>query len=576
MEDPTARRLPDTLYPPSYTRPPTLRAMTPATLHVRRTFEADRVRSILVASPNWLGDAVLALPALANLRHSFPGARIALLVRPWLSPLFRSLPCVDELIELPPRGELLWAATVLRQRSFDLALLFPNSFRFALIGWLARIPHRIGYIADGRGPLLTVGVRPSSGAVLHQAEAYLGLLRALKWDAWVRPGGFLLPPESAAEAEKLLTESGLPPHSLVIGITPGASYGTAKRWPIERFAAVAERLADRFDAIALLFGSSREASLTKILRDRIRGTVIDFGGRTGLTELASLLKRCTLLLTNDTGTMHLASALGIPCVALFGPTDPRHTAPLGIGHQVVQNPPTCSPCRYRDCPIDHRCMQGLDVERVVAAAEALLTRVPLSVEQTIRRAPAVFLDRDGTINEEIGAIQHPELMRPIPGAAAALKRLGEAGYLRIVVSNQARVARGDATEKSVEAVHRRLLQLLQADGGETDAFYYCPHHPREGRFPYRRGCLCRKPEPGLVQQAAAEQQVDLERSYVVGDKVSDMRLADRLGLPAVLVLTGYGRESLERLRAAGGPMPAHTASDLLEAAEWIAQRRHQG
>ena len=550
--------------------------MSLATLRVRKTFEPDRLGSILVISPNWLGDAVLTLPALANLRRSFPGAKISLLVRPWLGPLFRSLPFIDELVELPSRGELMWAATALRQRHFELVLLLPNSFRTALISRLAGIPHRVGYVADGRGPLLTVGVCRPSGTSAHQADSYLGLLRALKWDAWSRPTGFLLPPGSDAETEKLLAESGLPSHAPVIGITPGASYGTAKRWPAERFAEAADLLADRLGTAALLFGSPREASLTRAIRERMRGVAIDFGGRTTLTELAGLLSRCALLLTNDTGTMHLASALGIPCVALFGPTDPRRTGPLGSGHQVLHDPPACSPCRYRNCPIDHRCMQGLDVERVVAAAEALLTRSTSTTEENVRRVPAVFLDRDGTINEEVGPIQHPDLMRPIPGTAEALKRLGEAGYLRIVVSNQARVARGDATEELVEATHQRLLQLLRADGGGADAFYYCPHHPREGRFPYRRACLCRKPAPGLIQQAAFEQQVDMERSYVVGDKVSDMLLADRLDLPSVLVLTGYGRESLDRLHTAGGPMPAHTAADLLGATEWIVQRRSLG
>src|SRR5574337_877621 len=198
--------------------------MGTAALHVRKTFEADRLRSILVASPNWLGDAVLALPALANLRRSFPGARIALLVRPWLSPLFRSLPFIDEIVELPHGGELIWAATALRQRGFELALLLPNSFRAALTSWLAGIPHRVGYVTDGRGPLLTVGIRRSGGLLRHQADVYLDLLRALKWDAWWRPKGFLLPPESDAEAEKLLSESGLGPHAPVIGISPGASY----------------------------------------------------------------------------------------------------------------------------------------------------------------------------------------------------------------------------------------------------------------------------------------------------------------------------------------------------------------
>lgn len=469
MENATASRVPHTPHPTPHTLYPELWIMSLATLHVRKTFEPDRLRSILVASPNWLGDAVLALPVLANLRRSFPDARIALLVRSWLSPLFRSLPFVDELVELPRTGELIWAATALRKRGFDVALLLPNSFRTALISRLAGIPHRVGYMADGRGSLLTVGVRPSSGMVLHQADAYLGLLRALKWDSWLRPTGFLLPPESDAEAEKLLTESGLSPDVRVIGIAPGASYGTAKRWPSERFAEVADLLADRLGIVAILFGSPQEAPLTRAVHERMHGAAINFGGRTSLTELASLLRRCALLLTNDTGTMHLASALGIPCIALFGPTDPHRTGPLGLGHQVLHDPPACSPCRYRNCPIDHRCMQALDVERVVAAAEAVLTRSPLTAVANVRRTPAIFLDRDGTINEEIGAIQHPDRMRPIPGAAEALKRLGEAGYLRIVVSNQARVARGDATEELVDVTHQRLLELLHADGGETDA-----------------------------------------------------------------------------------------------------------
>ena len=574
--------------------------MSVATLRIRRTFEPDRLRSILVVSPNWLGDAVIALPVLANLRRSFPEARISLLVRPWLSQLFRSLPFIDELVELPSRGELIWAATSLRQRDFELALLLPNSFRAALISRLAGIPHRVGYVADGRGPLLTVGVCPSPSSfefrvssyasrdslnpksetrnpkLFHQADSYLGLLRSLQWDAWSRPTECLLPLGSDAEAEKLLTDSGLPPHTLLIGMTPGAAYGTAKRWPTDRFAAAADLLIDRLGATVLLFGSPREASLTRAIREQMRGAAIDFGGRTTLPELSGLLSRCALLLTNDTGTMHLASALGVPCVALFGPTDPLRTGPLGSGHRVLHDPPACSPCRYRDCPIDHRCMQVLDVESVVAAVEALLTRSTSTTEENIRRRPAVFLDRDGTINEEIGPIQRPDLMRPIPGAAEALKRLGEEGYLRIVVTNQARVARGDATEELVEATHQRLLQLIREAGGEIDAFYYCPHHPREGLFPYRRACLCRKPAPGLIQQAAFEQQVDLERSYVVGDKVSDMQLADRLGLPSVLVLTGYGRESLDRLHTAGGPMPAHTARDLLGATEWIVQRSGRG
>ena len=538
-------------------------------LRVRRSFEADRIQSILVGGPNWLGDAVLAIPTLANLRRSFPHARISLLVRPWVSDLFRPSPFVDELLEVPSRNQLAWAATSLRRRRFELAVLLPNSFRAALIATLAGIPHRIGYLTDRRGLLLTIGVCASGRRSAHQMDSYLGLLRALRWDAWERPTRLTLPPGSNAEAEGLLGGSGLRLGAVLVGINPGAAYGAAKRWPVERFAEAADLLADRLGTTALLFGSPMEAALTRAIRDRMRGEAIDFAGRTTLAAFTNLLGRCRFLLTNDSGAMHLAAALGVPCVALFGPTDPRRTGPLGPGHQVLHHPPACSPCRYRNCPIDHRCMRALGVGEVVATAEAILKGPPSRDDTNAERTPAVFLDRDGTINEEVGPVQCPELMKPIQGAATALKRLGEAGFLRIVVSNQARVARGEATEELVEATHQRLLQLLREDGGETDAFYYCPHHPEEGQFPYKRTCLCRKPDPGLIQQAAFEQQVDLTRSYVVGDQVTDIVLAQRLGLPSVLVLTGFGRKALGRLQEAGGPEPDYVAPDLLAATEWM-------
>jgi hypothetical protein len=156
-------------------------------LRVRRTFEADRIESILVGVPNWLGDAVLAIPTLANLRRSFPRARIAILVRAWVSDLFRPSPFVDELLEVPSRNQLSWAVTSLRRRRFGLAVLLPNNFRTALLGMLAGIPHRIGYMTDLRGPLLTVGVCPSGSSSMHQMDSFLGLLRALRWDAWEHP-----------------------------------------------------------------------------------------------------------------------------------------------------------------------------------------------------------------------------------------------------------------------------------------------------------------------------------------------------------------------------------------------------
>jgi heptosyltransferase-2 len=542
------------------------------TLRVRRAFDADRLRSVLVVCPNWLGDAVLALPTLVNLRRSLPDARISLLTRPGVSDLFRAAPFIDQLLEIPGRRQLAWAVNGLRRQRFELVVLLTNSFRAGLISALAGIPNRVGYATDGRWPLLTVGVSPPRRGSLHQADYYLGLLRALRWDAWEDPKGLTLPADSDEEARRLLAASGVGPEVPLIGLNPGAAYGSAKRWPLERFARAADLLAERRGTAALLFGAPAEVSLTDSIRKIMRGMAIDLGGRTSLGTFASLLGRCRLLLTNDTGAMHLGAALGVSCVAVFGPTDPRLTGPFGRGHQVLRIPPACSPCRYRDCPIDHRCLRAIDVEAVVAAAESVLDRAVTPKPRREGKTPAVFLDRDGTINEEVGPVQGPELMKPIPGVAGALKRLGEAGFLRIIISNQSRVARGDASEELIEATHQRLLRLLQLDGGWAEAFYYCPHHPSEGRFPYKRTCGCRKPSAGLIHRAVSEHRVDLSRSYVIGDQASDIILAQRVGLRSVLVLSGFGRDELRRLLERGNPGPDHVALDLMAATDWILTR----
>jgi heptosyltransferase-2 len=525
-----------------------------------------------VRGPNWLGDAVLSIPTLANLRRTLPGARIALLVPSWLAGLFRGSPSIDEVIELPVRDQWVWAATALRRRRFELAFLLPNSFQAALVSLVAGIPNRYGYAADARGPLLTVSACRRGGVPLHQAASYLDLLRALRWEAWDRRAAVAMEPVAERQADGLLAESGVPPGTPLVGIGPGAAHGTAKRWAPERFAQAADLLADRRGTVALLFGSPLESWLTASISKRMRSRAVDCGGKTSVATLAALLRRCRVLLTNDTGIMHLGAAVGVPCVAVFGPTDPRCSRPLGSGHRILRVPPPCSPCRYRDCPIDHRCMGGITVESVAAAAEALLDRREAHHGANGGGRPAVFLDRDGTINEEIGPSELPDRLTPIPGAALALRRLGTAGFLRIVVSNQSRVARGVATEGQVEALHQRLLQTLQQDGGGLDAFYYCPHHPDTGRFPYRRTCRCRKPDVGLVLQAAGEHRIDLSRSFIVGDQESDIALGRQSGLASVLVLTGFGQDALRRIREGKGPEPDHVAADLQAAAEWIVRR----
>jgi D-glycero-D-manno-heptose 1,7-bisphosphate phosphatase len=187
--------------------------------------------------------------------------------------------------------------------------------------------------------------------------------------------------------------------------------------------------------------------------------------------------------------------------------------------------------------------------------------------------PAVFMDRDGTISEEVGYVNHLSRYRLLPRSLEAIRLINEAGLMAIVTTNQSGVARGYFSQDLVEAVHARLLSLAAGAGTRLDAIYYCPHHPAEGSPPWRAACDCRKPKPGMILRAAREHGIDLERSYVVGDSVVDIEAGAAAGVRGVLVLTGYGRGLLEHQKERFRTPPAHTADDLLEAVRWILERR---
>lgn len=187
--------------------------------------------------------------------------------------------------------------------------------------------------------------------------------------------------------------------------------------------------------------------------------------------------------------------------------------------------------------------------------------------------PAVFMDRDGTISEEVGYVNHLSRYRLLPRSLEAIRLINEAGLMAIVTTNQSGVARGYFSQDLVEAVHARLLSLAAGAGARLDAIYYCPHHPAEGSPPWRAACDCRKPKPGMILRAAREHGIDLERSYVVGDSVVDIEAGAAAGVRGVLVLTGYGRGLVEHQKERFRTPPAHTADDLLEAVRFILERR---
>lgn len=330
-------------------------------------------RNIVVRAPDWVGDAVMAIPALEALRARLPDARISILARPWAAGLYaRESFCNDVISFEAPRGwrglSAKWRAAMdLRRRNFDCAIVLPNSFESAAIARLAAIPVRIGYARDVRSWLLTHAVPvPRPGETpRHQRFYYLellkraGLIEDYSLDAPIR----LSPPQIGATGRA------------VIGVSPGAAYGGAKRWLPERFAEAAVQIARERNASVAIFGSREERAICEAVQGAIEGADVpcsNFAGRTTLAEFIDLAAGCDVFLTNDSGAMHIASALGVPTVAIFGATDHEATGPVGVQSRIVREPVECSPCLRRECPIDHRCMARIEAGRVAETALTLL------------------------------------------------------------------------------------------------------------------------------------------------------------------------------------------------------------
>jgi heptosyltransferase-2 len=323
------------------------------------------VERLLVRAPNWVGDVVLSLPALRDARRAFPGARLEVLARAWVADLYRAVPEVDGVRE---SGGHLRDARALRRR-YDAALLLPNSFATALTVWRAGVPERWGYATDGRGLLLTRRC-PVPEAVRGRSQVYYyrAMLEGLGIATEGSPDASLRCPEDwAARGIELLGDGGP-----WIGVNPGAFYGSAKRWLPERFGAAADLVARRIGAQVVLLGGPAERPLAEAIAKGMESPVRVLCGQTTLAQLVGVLSRLRLLLTNDSGPMHVAAALGVPLVAIFGSTDWTETSPVGRASRVVREHADCAPCLLRECPIDHRCMTRVGVDRVASVALELL------------------------------------------------------------------------------------------------------------------------------------------------------------------------------------------------------------
>jgi len=554
------------------------------------------IKRILVRGPNWLGDAVMCEPALRGLRRLFPDAQIELLVKPAIADLFVGHPALRRVLTYDTKGRHAglsgkWAlAGQLRRQSFDLAVLFQNAFEAAFLTFLAGVPRRYGYATDGRSLLLSDPVAaPDRRTLVHQVRYYWELLKPLGLTGDPSAPELVVFPEEEQAMAGRFAQGGLTATDVVVGINPGSTYGRAKRWLPERYAEVTERLcrtireSRKQQVSVVIFGAKGEEHLGQEIAARLSSRSLILSGATTIRELMAAVKRCAMLLTNDTGPMHIASAFQVPVVAIFGPTDWRTTSPFGSAHTIVRQPVDCAPCLLRECPIDHRCMTRVTVDQVYDAATKQAaglsgsTRLSGSsgsnqINQTnkinqknqinILDGVTVFLDRDGTLNYNPGYLKVAAELKLLAGVGPALARLKVAGAKLVVVTNQSGVGRGIITLKDLEAIHARLEGLLEQEGAALDAIYFCPHHPDDG-------CYCRKPNVGMVERAVSELQLDLRRSYLIGDHARDIQLAHRVGAKAILLTPALvDTQALDMLKAEQ-VMPDAVAKSMAEAVGWI-------
>jgi heptosyltransferase-2 len=334
-------------------------------------------KRIVVLAPNWLGDVVMALPAIRDIRRHFGNAHVTIAARSSVAKLFRAVPGVDDVLPFKGKKDEI---TRLKAGRFDTAILFPNSFRSAWIVRRAEIPQRWGYRADFRGPLLTTAVRRPKQR-MHFGEYYQELVRELGIETGSLTPAIDLPSSIIESARTLLEQNGWTRDRPLIGIAPGAAFGHAKRWPANRFAALIAKAHQELGAACVLLGRDADRDASQAIEEALSGIrPMNLVGRTELLSFMGVIANCSALVANDSGALHVAAAMGIPVVAIYGPTSEQFSRPLtskeGADDRVVtiSEDVFCRPCWLRDCPIDHRCMKRIPPERVYASLSQLLQK----------------------------------------------------------------------------------------------------------------------------------------------------------------------------------------------------------
>jgi heptosyltransferase II len=326
---------------------------------------------ILVRGTNWVGDAVMQIPALRQLRAVFADAHITLCTRDWAKGIFADADFIDEILPIKANESMFSQSKKLREREFDLAVLFTNSFQTALIAKFGKIKTRFGYANEGRSFLLTNSIaKPSWKNERHEIFYYLNLISEVEKHYFgmvseqITQFDLQVSDERKTAARKLLSENGVDLSKPIIAFCPGSTNSRAKRWQTESYAKLNDKIQRELNANVVLIGDKSELDISHEVIEKAQVKPSLLTGKTSLAEATAILSVCSLLVSNDTGPAHISAASGTKTIVIFGPTNPKTTHPIGA--EIVRKNVDCSPCMLRDCPIDHRCMTQISADEVFA------------------------------------------------------------------------------------------------------------------------------------------------------------------------------------------------------------------
>ncbi|MFZ1684761.1 MAG: HAD-IIIA family hydrolase [Candidatus Zixiibacteriota bacterium] len=488
-----------------------------------------------------LGDVVLTAPVITNLKIAYPRCRITFLTKEQFAPVVRMFSGVDDVQAIAGKMSLrrLYSTLLdLDHQNFDIVVDLHGNLRSWLSRTIVGSPRTLWYPKRRKERWLIVHRKKFPTDDIHTVEAY---------NAALAPLGITTPCRRPSLEPRDTAESPLPVSTPYIVVAPGAAHAN-KQYPLERFAESSARIAQERNVSIVWAVTTQDANKSGLENSLGAKRFVELVDRP-LDSLGNVLAGALMTLSNDSGLMHLSSAVGTPVVSIFGPTHPAlGFSPTGQFDQILQVDEPCRPCSLhgkKKCYRTERfCFTRIAAGDVALAAGAL-------IERRRDMTPALLVDRDGTLIVDKDYLADPAGVELIPGAAAALKQVRDKGYKVVVLSNQSGVARGKFGLDAVDRVNNRLKELLGREGVTLDGIYFCPHYPGGIVPEFTLRCDCRKPFPGMAEQAARDLNLDLRRSWVVGDKLDDLNLASAIGASAILVRTGYGRASETELTKGG-------------------------